>query len=110
MAAETRTEDGGQAAALLRVMSAACAMGTLGPVAALAYGEGLQPAGFSALRACIGAGILGALVLSRRQPSVHLAHLEHRQQALLALAVTVNGLMNLLLMLDVYDISEGRKE
>lgn len=97
MAAYTGARDGGQVAALVRVMTAAGAMGTLGPVAALAYGEGLQPAGFSALRAGIGAGILGALVLSRRQPSIHLAHLERRQKALLALAVAVNGLMNLLL-------------
>ncbi len=88
---------GGQATALLRVMAAAGAMGTLGPVAALAYGEGLAPAGFSALRAGIGASILGLLVISRRQPSARIGRLDRRQKAMLALAVGVNGLMNLLL-------------
>ena len=82
---------------LLKVLAAASALGTLGPVAALAYGEGLEPATFSALRAGIGAAILGALVLSRRQPSVGLARLAPRQRALLAVAVAVNGLMNLVL-------------
>jgi drug/metabolite transporter (DMT)-like permease len=72
-------------------------MGTLGPVAALAYGEGVEPATFSALRAAFGAAILGALVLSHLQPSVGLARLAPRQQVMLALAVGVNGLMNLVL-------------
>ncbi len=82
---------------LLKVMSAAAAMGTLGPIAAVAYGEGLEPATFSALRAAIGAAILGALVLSHRQPSVSLARLAPGQRALFALAVAVNGLANLAL-------------
>jgi len=82
---------------LLKVLAAAAAMGTLGPVAALAYGQGVEPATFSALRAGIGATILGALVLSRRQPSVSLVRLPSRQRAMLALAVGVNGLMNLVL-------------
>ena len=82
---------------LLKVLAAASALGTLGPVAALAYGEGLEPATFSALRAGIGAAILGALVLSRRQPSIGLARLAPRQRALLVAAVAVNGLMNLVL-------------
>lgn len=97
MAADAGAGEGGQVGALLKVMAAAGAMGTLGPVAALAYGEGLGPAGFSALRATVGASILGALVLSRRQPSVRLTRLVLRQKALLALAVAVNGLMNLCL-------------
>lgn len=84
---------------LLKVLAAAAALGTLGPVAALAYGEGVEPATFSALRAGIGAAILGALVRSGRQPSVGLARLAPRQRALLALAVAVNGLMNLVLFL-----------
>ena len=87
----------GEGVGLLKVMSAAAAMGTLGPIAAVAYGEGLAPATFSALRAAIGAAILGALVLSRRQPSVSLARLVPRQRALFALAVVVNGLANLVL-------------
>ena len=82
---------------LLKVLAAAAAMGTLGPVAAVAYGEGMEPATFSALRAALGAAILGGLVLSHRQPSVSLARLAPRQRALLALAVVVNGTMNLVL-------------
>jgi drug/metabolite transporter (DMT)-like permease len=82
---------------LLKVLAAASALGTLGPVAALAYGQGVEPATFSALRAGIGAAILGGLVLSRRQPSVGLARLAPRQRVLLAVAVAVNGLMNLVL-------------
>jgi drug/metabolite transporter (DMT)-like permease len=87
----------GEGVGFLKVVSAAAAMGTLGPVAAVAYGEGLEPAAFSALRAAIGATILGALVLSHRQPSVSLARLPARQRAVFALAVVVNGLMNLVL-------------
>jgi drug/metabolite transporter (DMT)-like permease len=87
----------GEGVGLLKVVFAAAAMGTLGPIAAVAYGEGLEPATFSALRAAIGATILGALVLTHRQPSVSLARLAPRQRALFALAVTVNGLMNLVL-------------
>ncbi len=82
---------------LLRVLGAAAAMGTLGPIAAIAYGEGVGPATLSALRAAIGAAILGALVLAHRQPSVGLGRLPPRQRALLALAVAINGLMNLVL-------------
>jgi drug/metabolite transporter (DMT)-like permease len=97
MAANPGATEGRQLAGLLKVLAAAAAMGTLGPVAALAYGEGVEPATFSALRAGIGAAILGALVLSHRQPSVSLARLAPRQRVLLALAVAVNGLMNLVL-------------
>jgi drug/metabolite transporter (DMT)-like permease len=82
---------------LPRVIAAAAAMGTLGPVAGVAYGEGMDPATFSALRAGIGATILGALVLSGRQPSVALSAVPARQRAMLALAVVVNGTMNLVL-------------
>ena len=97
MAADPGATEGRQLGGLLKVIAAAAAMGTLGPVAALAYGEGVEPATFSALRAGIGAAILGALVLSHRQPSVSLARLAPRQRVLLALAVAVNGLMNLVL-------------
>jgi len=97
MAADLGATEGRQLAALLRVLAAATAMGTLGPVAALAYGEGVEPATLSALRAGIGAAILGALVLSHRQPSVSLSRVPSRQRVVLALAVAVNGLMNLVL-------------
>jgi drug/metabolite transporter (DMT)-like permease len=96
-AAAGRLLRAGEGVGLLKVVSAAAAMGTLGPIAAVAYGEGLEPATFSALRAAIGAAILGGLVLSHRQPSVSLARLPARQRALFALAVVVNGLMNLVL-------------
>jgi DME family drug/metabolite transporter len=81
----------------LKVFAAAAALGTLGPVAGLAYQEGVTPPAFSALRAAIGAGILGALVLTRRQPSIRLSSLAPRERNLLALAVVVNGVMNLVL-------------
>ena len=97
MAASAGATEGRQVRGLLKVMAAAGAMGTLGPVAALAYGEGIEPATFSALRAGIGAAILGVLVLSGRQPSVSLARLPAGQRVRLALAVAVNGLMNLVL-------------
>jgi DME family drug/metabolite transporter len=83
----------------LKVFTAAAALGTLGPVAGLAYQEGVTPPAFSALRAAIGAGILGALVLTRRQPSIRLSSLAPRERTLLALAVAVNGVMNLVLFL-----------
>ena len=97
MAAHPGATDSRQLGGLLRVLAAAGAMGTLGPVAAVAYGEGVGPATFSALRAGFGAAILGALILSHAQPAVSLARLAHRQRAMLALAVAVNGLMNLVL-------------
>ncbi|HEX5147670.1 MAG TPA: DMT family transporter [Candidatus Limnocylindrales bacterium] len=97
MAASPRATEGAQLGGLLKVLAAASALGTLGPVAAMAYDEGIEPATFSALRAGIGAAILGGLVLSRRQPSVRLTRLAPRQRALLVLAVAVNGLMNLVL-------------
>jgi drug/metabolite transporter (DMT)-like permease len=93
------TPHAGQLGGVLRVLAAAGAMGTLGPVAATAYGEGIAPPTLSALRAGIGAAILAALVLAGRQPAVSLARLPRRQLALLALAVVANGLMNLALFL-----------
>jgi drug/metabolite transporter (DMT)-like permease len=74
-------------------------MGTLGPVAAIGYGAGLAPPTLSALRAGIGSAILATLVWTGRQPAVDLARLPRRQQGLLALAVAVNGVMNLALFL-----------
>lgn len=97
MAAHPGATEGRPLGGLLKVLAAAAALGTLGPVAVVAYGQGVEPATLSALRAGIGAAILGAIVLSRRQPSVSLARLAPRQRALLALAVAVNGLMNLTL-------------
>jgi len=81
----------------LRVAAAAAALGTLGPVAGIAYQAGLTPPVFSALRAGIGAGILGLLIATGRQPSVRLSTLEPRERALLTVAIVANGLMNLAL-------------
>jgi DME family drug/metabolite transporter len=95
------TEDAAERARLkggvVRVAVAAAALGTLGPVAGLAYGAGMEPATFSALRAALGATLLALLVVSHREPSVRLGSLPRRQLALLLLAVVVNGVMNLLL-------------
>jgi drug/metabolite transporter (DMT)-like permease len=97
MAEDPGATEGRPVGGLLKVLAAAAAMGTLGPVAALAYGEGVEPATFSALRAGIGAAILTALVISHRQPSVSLVRLPSRQRAMLTLAVVINGVMNLVL-------------
>ncbi len=91
--------NGRQLSGVLRVLTAAAAMGTLGPISAKAYGEGITPPTLSALRAGIGAAILALLVWSGRQPSVVLRDLPRRQQALLAVAVVANGVMNLALFL-----------
>jgi len=84
---------------VLKVLAAASLMGTLGPLAAVAYGVGVGPATFSALRAGIGAAILGGLLAVHRQPSVELRRLPAGQRTRLALAVVVNGIMNLALFI-----------
>ncbi len=85
------------AGGVIRVLVAAVALGTLGPVAGLAYSAGVEPATMSALRAGIGAAVLGLLLVTRRLPSVRLASLPARQRRMLLLAIGVNGLMNLVL-------------
>lgn len=99
MAGEPGATGGRQVRGLLKVLAAAGAMGTLGPVAGLAYREGISPPAFSALRAGLGAAILGFLVLTHRQPSVSLTRLPRRQRLLLGAAVVVNGVMNLALFI-----------
>lgn len=81
------------------VLTAAGTMGLLGPVAGIAYAEGVTPPGFSALRALIGAGLLGVLVATRRLPSVPLRTVPTAQRRALLLAVIVNGAMNLVLFM-----------
>ncbi len=93
------TTDGRELGGLVRVLSAAGLMGTLGPIASVAYSQGVAAPLLSALRAAIGAAILGALVLSRRQPAVSLRRLPRRQRMVLGLAVLVNGVQNLALFL-----------
>jgi len=80
-------------------MAAAGSMGTLGPVAGIAYREGMQPATFSALRAGIGAAILVVLLLTGQAAVVRLHALPSRQRVVLLVAVLVNGAMNLCLFL-----------
>ena len=79
------------------VFGAAAALGTLGVISTLAYQEGLPAAVFTALRAALGALILGALVLARWQPRVSLRSLAARERRMLVIAVLANGSMNLLL-------------
>jgi drug/metabolite transporter (DMT)-like permease len=95
-----RVGDAGLATAGLgRVLAAAAALGTLGPVAAVAYGEGVGPATFGALRAGIGVAILGSLLVARVAPAARLGRLPRQQRIVLAAAAAVNGMTNLLLFL-----------
>ena len=79
------------------VFGAAAALGTLGVISTLAYQEGMPAAVFTALRAALGALILGVLVMARWQPSVSLRSLAGRERRMLAVAIVANGSMNLLL-------------
>lgn len=79
------------------VFGAAAALGTLGVIATLAYQEGMPAPVFTALRAALGALILGALVAARWQPSVSLRDLAPRERRMLAVAVATNGSMNVFL-------------
>jgi drug/metabolite transporter (DMT)-like permease len=79
------------------VFGAAAALGTLGVISGLAYREGMPAAVFTALRAALGALILGGLVLARWQPRVSLPNLARRERRMLAVAIVANGSMNLLL-------------
>ena len=84
---------------ILEMVIASVSLGILGPVASIAYTTGLSPTVFSALRAAIGAAILGAIVLLGLQPRARLGDLPVRQQRMLAAAVILNGLQNLALFL-----------
>jgi drug/metabolite transporter (DMT)-like permease len=79
------------------VFGAAAALGTLGVISTLAYQEGMPAAVFTALRAALGALILGTLVMARWQPRVSLRSLAMRERRMLAVAIVANGSMNLLL-------------
>lgn len=79
------------------VFGAAAALGTLGVISTIAYREGVSAPVFTALRAALGALVLGALVVLRWQPSVSLRRLTSRERRALAVAVAANGVMNLLL-------------
>jgi DME family drug/metabolite transporter len=79
------------------VFGAAAALGTLGVISTLAYREGMPAPVFTALRAALGALILGTLVMMRWQPSVSLRSLAMPERRMLAVAIVANGSMNLLL-------------
>jgi drug/metabolite transporter (DMT)-like permease len=79
------------------VFGAAAALGTLGVISTLAYREGVPAPVFTALRAALGALILGALVVLHWQPSVSLHQLANHERRALAVAIAANGVMNLLL-------------
>jgi DME family drug/metabolite transporter len=102
-AAEGTSEDGVatdasvQRRGIIDMLVASVSLGTLGPVASLGYQAGLAPATFGALRAAIGAAILGTLTATGRQPRVRLRSLPKRQALMLALAVLANALQNLFL-------------
>lgn len=87
------------------MLVASVSLGTLGPVASLGYQAGLAPATFGALRAAIGAAILGMLTATGRQPRVRLASLPQRQRRMLALAVLANGLQNLFLFFAYHEMA-----
>jgi drug/metabolite transporter, DME family len=79
------------------VFGAAAALGTLGVISNLAYEAGMSAAVFTALRAALGAVILGTLVLIRFQPGTSIMALPSREKRLLLVAIVSNGSMNLLL-------------
>jgi drug/metabolite transporter (DMT)-like permease len=79
------------------VFGAAAALGTLGVISSAAFEAGMSAASFTALRAILGATILGAIVLRGLQPSANLRALPQPEKRLLLLAIAANGSMNLLL-------------
>lgn len=99
--------DRGASRGLAMVLAAAAAMGTLGPLAGVASAAGVGSATFSALRAAVGASLLGLLLLWAGQPHIRLRGLAARQRALLGVAVAVNGCMNLALFLAFGEMAVG---
>jgi len=101
----TRTETISQNRGVLEMAVAAVSIGTLGPVASIAYDTGLAPTVFTALRAAIGAAILAAIVAIGWQPRAHLRGLPARERTMLTAAAVVNGLQNLALFLAYGEMS-----
>jgi drug/metabolite transporter (DMT)-like permease len=79
------------------VFGAAAALGTLGVISNLAYEQGMPATVFTALRAALGALVLGVLVVGRWQPSTSLRGLVARERRMLTIAIIANGSMNLFL-------------
>jgi drug/metabolite transporter (DMT)-like permease len=94
-----------QTRGVLEMAVAAISIGTLGPVASLAYDTGLAPTTFTALRALLGAVILGAIIAIGWQPRVRLGGLPGRERTMLTAAIVVNGLQNLALFLAYGEMS-----
>lgn len=82
-----------------QVLAAAAMMGTLGPVAGVAYRTGIAGPTLSAMRAGVGASILWLLIAAGRQPAIRLRSLTRREATMLGAAVLVNGVMNLALFI-----------
>jgi drug/metabolite transporter, DME family len=74
---------------------AGIALGTLGPVSNLAYSAGMSSPTFAALRASIGAIVLGAVLLSGHGEWTSLWSLSTRERALLALTATAQAVLSL---------------
>lgn len=79
------------------VVAASLGFATLGTLSSLAYDEGMNPASFVVVRAALGATMLGALIVARRQLWRPLRSLPLRQRSMLALAIVLNGAFNLAL-------------
>lgn len=93
---------GGRATArsgTLLVLGAAAGLGTLGTVSTIAYGTGITPQAFTALRALLGAAILGGLIAFGVRPSIRLREVPRGQRRMLSLAIAANATMNLALFL-----------
>jgi DME family drug/metabolite transporter len=95
----------GQTRGVLEMAVAAVSIGTLGPLAGLAYETGLTPTVFTALRAALGAVILGTIVAIGWQPHTRLRSLPARERTMLAVAVVMNGLQNLALFIAYGEMS-----
>ncbi len=79
------------------VVAAAASFGLLGTLSVLAYGGGMAPSTFAALRAVVGAGVLAAVAGLGGEISVGLGRLARREQLMLAVAIVANASLSLVL-------------
>ena len=79
------------------VVAAAASFGLLGTLSVLAYGGGMAPSTFAALRAVVGAGVLAAVAGLGGEVSVGLGRLARREQLMLAVAIVANASLSLVL-------------
>lgn len=80
---------------VLYATGAGIALGTLGPVSNLAYGAGMSSPTFAALRASIGAIVLGLVFLSGHGEWTSLRGLSTRERGLLTLTATAQAVLSL---------------